>query len=423
MKRILATLLLATSLSALASDPATNAKSSSAPKPASAATPTSGASDAAPADQAQARRELADVQKQIGELSRRMAELSLQLGDAGPRAYAYRYLADSKRAIVGVVIAPDSKGARISALTPNGPAARAGLHNDDVITSVNGKSIVAESPDKTLAAARESLNGLKDGDDVRIGFLRADKPQRELTVKAERVEALNWPRVFAGGDRFAYAFADADGVAGMDDHNDTSDDADEPSSADPHVDKHVQVDIKRMREMERTMQKRVQLMRGAMPALAHSMPWWGINLASLNPDLGRYFGSSDGVLVLSASDDALPNIKAGDVIRKVGGKSVNRPEEALRALRDHDAGSEVTIDLLRDRKSIAMKVNVPEYKSIFELPPLPPTPPVPPVAPKGLAAPAALPAPAAVPEPAPVPVVAPVPPVPPVDGFESSGVL
>lgn len=427
MKRILLTLLLATSLSAHAAEPAAKVNPAVAPKPASAATPASAASEAAPVDQAQTRRELADVRKQIGELSRRMAELSLQLGDAGPRAYAYSYLADSKRAIVGVVIAPDSKGVRISALTPNGPATRAGLRNDDVITSVNGKSIVVENADKTLAVARDRLNGLKDGDEVRIGFLRDGKPQHELTVKAERVEAFDWPRVFAGSDRFAKAFARTDGMAGMagmDDHDRTSDDEFEPSLTDPHIDKHLQVEIKRAREIQRDVQKRVELMRGAMPVLAHAMPWWGINLASLNPDLGRYFGSSDGVLVLSASDDALPNIKAGDVIRKVGGKSVNRPEDALRALRDHDTGSEVAIDLLRDHKSLALKIKVPEYKSIFELPPLPPIAPIAPVAPSGPAALVAPPAPVAVPEPATVPVVAPVPSAPPaVDGLESSGVL
>ncbi|MCB1576055.1 MAG: hypothetical protein KDI81_01585, partial [Xanthomonadales bacterium] len=38
------------------------------------------------------------------------------------------------------------------------------------------------------------------------------------------------------------------------------------------------------------------------------MPWWGLNLASLNPDLGRYFGTDSGVLVLSASRNALKEL-------------------------------------------------------------------------------------------------------------------
>ena len=66
------------------------------------------------------------------------------------------------------------------------------------------------------------------------------------------------------------------------------------------------------------------------------MPWWGLNLAPLNADLGHYFGTDKGVLVIAADNDSLPGIRAGDVITNVAGETVNRPEDALRALRDQD---------------------------------------------------------------------------------------
>ena len=83
-----------------------------------------------------------------------MAELSIELGDAGPRAYAFRYLGEPDRAIVGVVLAPDGKGVRIGAVTPGSPAARAGLRNGDVITAIDGKPVAArKAPRRSSARA------------------------------------------------------------------------------------------------------------------------------------------------------------------------------------------------------------------------------------------------------------------------------
>ena len=121
-------------------------------------------------------------------------------------------------------------------------------------------------------------------------------------------------------------------------------------------------------------------------------PWWGINLAELNPDLGRYFGTDQGVLVLSTDGDALAGVKSGDVIQQVAGSNVRRPEDALRRLRNQPVDSEVAMQLLRERKAMTLSVRVPESKSLFEMMP-PPTPPAP-GAPPPPPPPAAPPAPA-----------------------------
>jgi len=74
----------------------------------------------------QARKELAELRTQMQELTRKMAALSGELGEGGPRSYAYRYLANPDRAIIGVVIDAGDKGVRLAAVTPDGPAARVG---------------------------------------------------------------------------------------------------------------------------------------------------------------------------------------------------------------------------------------------------------------------------------------------------------
>ena len=66
-------------------------------------------------------------------------------------------------------------------------------------------------------------------------------------------------------------------------------------------------------QTERAMSK-VYAKAGAMKSLGNLRvfaPWWGLNLTSLNPDLGSYFGSDKGVLVLSAEDDDFKQLKAG----------------------------------------------------------------------------------------------------------------
>jgi len=103
------------------------------PKPAAAAAAKASASpNPAPApavDTTAARAELAELRTQMQELSRKMAKLSGELGDVGPRAYAYRYIGNPDRGMIGVVLAKDEHGMRVTAVTPGGPAAKAGIKN------------------------------------------------------------------------------------------------------------------------------------------------------------------------------------------------------------------------------------------------------------------------------------------------------
>jgi hypothetical protein len=108
------------------------------------------------------------------------------------------------------------------------------------------------------------------------------------------------------------------------------------------------------------------------PALAEAFRWNGLNLASVDAQLGRYFGTSDGVLVLSTGKE-LEGLQAGDVIRKIDGKPVANPREAMEALRSQPAERKVPVEYLRDRASATAQISVPKAMP-FSLPRIQMTP-------------------------------------------------
>ena len=136
-----------------------------------------------------------------------------------------------------------------------------------------------------------------------------------------------------------------------------------------------------------------------MPALFQAFRWQGLNLASVDASLGRYFGTDRGVLVLSSGPD-LKGLQSGDVIRKIDGSTVQSPREVMRELREKDSGSRLQVEVLRDRKPMPVTLTVPKSRPLpFMIPP-PPAPPAPPAPPRPPhAAPSAMPAPPAPPTP------------------------
>jgi hypothetical protein len=343
--------------------------------------------EAARADAESARRELDSMRDQMRELSRKMAEVSAKLGDVGPRAYAYRYLGNPDRGMIGVVFSDDesgsTKGLRVDAVTPGGPADKAGVRHGDVIIAIDGKAVAKgnkiELPD--------NFQDLKIGQSIALSVMR-DGKKNEIAVKAERREPYNFGEAFTGMDA-----DDMHELAELGKHGVL------PRDFDKRINATVERAMSHAHVAERVAERAGEQVRRALDRVNFSTPWWGLNLVSLNPDLGGYFGTDKGVLVLSANE-SLKGIKPGDVLLDVAGQKVERPEDALRLLREQPAGSEVKVQVLRQRKPLTLSMQRPEFKGIF-VPPPPPPPPVPPVPPVPPLPPAHAPPP-------------PVPPVPPV---------
>lgn len=242
----------------------------------------------------------------------------------GPFGYAF----SDNRGRIGVIVdtradaAGDKVGARIEGITPGGPAEKAGLKAGDVITRFNGTAlggVAAEDNEdsgpgmKLIELARE----LDPGDTVQVDYRRGNDARKATLV----AEDLGMGRLM--GD-----------MSGQ------------------------------MEQLNESM-RRMRMGPGTDFEFAFGGAWGGIELVKLNPDLGDYFGTREGVLVVSAPEDSSLALKGGDVITAIGGRKPASPTQAMRILRSYDAGETVTLEVLRKQKRVSVTWKVPEHEDRY----------------------------------------------------------
>ncbi len=224
----------------------------------------------------------------------------------------------------------DKIGARIDAVTPGGPAAKAGLKAGDLITRFNGTSLAGvrtEEGDEEESGPGMKLielaHELDPGDTVQVEYRRGAESKKATLVAAE-VESGG---VISGNNPW---FPTAPGVA---------------------------LTIPDMR-VEPGMTTGFAFCFG-------DDGWCNLDLVRLNADLGEYFGTSEGLLVVKApADSALP-LKSGDVILSIGGRKPTSTEQAMRILRSYDVGETVSVEIMRKQKRLTVAWKVPEREGML----------------------------------------------------------
>src|SRR5438552_3341272 len=242
------------------------------------------------------------------------------------------YTFSDNRGRIGVIVDPkadaagDKLGARVEGITPGGPAEKAGLKVSDVITRFNGTALGgAQSEDdehsgpgmKLIELARQ----LEPGDTTQVEYRRGNDA-RKATIVAEDLGGSAWTG---------------------------------------------QMEMPEMGAFENMMPK-MRLGPGNDFEFAFGSPWGGIELVELNPDLGDYFGTREGVLVVSAPEDSTLALTGGDAIVSIGGRKPTSPMQAMRILRSYDPGESVTLDVLRKQKHVTVTWKVPEKERRFRTP-------------------------------------------------------
>src|SRR5256885_2845077 len=234
-----------------------------------------------------------------------------------PRAYAYSMSDHHGR--IGVVpnSKPDSQsdkiGAKLEAVSPGGPAAKPGLKVGDIITKFNGTSLAgaqAEDEDESGPGAKlvELARKLEPGDTVQVEYRRGGDTKKVALVAEDlggsfRMEMPDIPMP---------NFHVAPGMPGMEGW-----------------------------------------------ALSFGSPWGDLELVNLNPDLGEYFGTKEGVLVVKAPGDSSLPVRSGDVILSIAGRKPTSPSHAMRILHSYEAGETVSLDIVRKQKRMTVTWKVP----------------------------------------------------------------
>jgi len=289
-------------------------------------------------------KELDAARADLQRAAKRVAELSRDVGTVGSPVEIDHLIV--RRPRLGVLLSGDDvAGVRITGVTPDSGAAKAGLKAGDRLVRVGGEAVDGRTGDARVVHARKLLADLKAETPVRVTYQR-DGKTHEASVTPMQVS----PRAgFAGQGPGAVFIRTGDGsmpwIEGVP----------MPMGEITNV---IAPEVQReLRQLGRLGDCKGEDCR--LPALAEAFRWSNLNLATVDASLGRYFGTENGVLVLSVGEE-LAGLQAGDVIRKVDGKPVATPRDVTQALRDKAVDAKVAVEYLRDRQTRTSTVTVPK---------------------------------------------------------------
>jgi S1-C subfamily serine protease len=265
-----------------------------------AATLFAGAVHAAEPDDIEA--QLKAARQKLEEAAHQVAELSAQLGK--PLVDRLMLMGEGPaHAVIGVQLDSDAAhdGAHVREVSPGGPAAEAGIRAGDVIVSINGTDV---KTDHAAAQVARQMRDVEPSSKVKIRVLRAGKAL-DFEVTARAVEN-SWG-IPGMPPRLGMAF----GPGFMDDTH------------------------------------------GSVA---------GMELATLTPQLGAYFGTDKGVLVLRAPRHAAFNLQDGDVILSIDGREPRSGSHATRILASYQPGEKIKLALMRQHKKMSVDAVMPERR-------------------------------------------------------------
>jgi membrane-associated protease RseP (regulator of RpoE activity) len=355
-----------------------------------------------------ARAELSRAHRALSEASREVAMAHRDAEISRRVATRVQTINLGDRAVIGVLLGEaNERGITLAGVSPGGPAEEAGLKKGDILTSIRETDLTDMTEDEARTALLQTMTDVKPGEEIRIAYIRDGKDE-SLMVKAEQREPRSWqslirlpepppPAPGAPGAPGAPAAPGAPDSATV--HAWTPG----PDSARIVVDhikvpngnaKIVVIDDEALAERIAEIEHRVEsfqymftdedgtrivfdedfdtdneeLSVMGKSALNQANMWFGLShtagleLASLNPQLGEYFKAERGVLVLEVKDSNSYGLESGDVILSVAGTEVNSPAEMIRALRDIEPDAEFDMQIKRDRRDKTLKAVLPDNR-------------------------------------------------------------
>ena len=215
----------------------------------------------------------------------------------------------------------EERGVEVTVVDQDAPAGKAGLKEHDVILTLNGQSV------ESVEQLRRMIHEVPPGRVVTLGISRNGQP---LTLKAQlsdRKQAFG----HENGKPFKVVVPAMPVMPAM-----------PAMPAMPDIDVPVSV------------------------VVVHSSMRSGLMVENLTPQLAEFFGTRNGQGVLVRSVDKgsraeRSGFRAGDVIVRVNGESINDSGDFSHALRNRH-GNSVSVNIIRDKKEQTLTLNLPERK-------------------------------------------------------------
>ena len=244
----------------------------------------------------------------------------------------------------------DGDGVLITGVMRDSPAEEAGLENGDVITVFEGQVLtipLSDSDlerdfdlDRSLPAQRLlALAGdLEPGQTVEIRYLR----EGALSTVSVEVSDFEFPQVrtFGSGPDNVYGVRPGDGTRRFGQDNDFDFDiAEQMRELQDHLGD-LDVDLSSLHG--------ARGLGGAPNTYGFGRnSAQGVEFVDLNPELGEYFGSDTGVLVLEVDDESTLGLVAGDVVLAVGDREADTVGRLLRIIRTYQEDEPIRFRVVR----------------------------------------------------------------------------
>ena len=222
-------------------------------------------------------------------------------------------IADVSPERLGELKLKEEHGAEVTMVDQDAPAGKAGLHEHDVIVSLNGTAV------ESAAQLRRMIKETPPGRVVNLGVSRDGQPMTIKLQLADRRKSMAW----------------------------------EPQ---------VHVDMPRMPEMP-TMP---DFDMPVSVVVVHQSARSGLMVENITPQLGDFFGVKDGkgVLVRSVekgSRGEKAGFRAGDVVVKVNNQPVHDTSDFTHALRSSSGGA-AAVTVMREKREQNLTLTLPEKK-------------------------------------------------------------
>ncbi|MDQ6829741.1 MAG: PDZ domain-containing protein [Gemmatimonadota bacterium] len=279
------------------------------------------------------------------------------------------------RSVLGMTVSMsgsdrDTIGVLVSAVTPGGPADRAGIDDGNRLAEINGVNLrqfaseagQAESGDAVLRRFARELRAIQPGDKVTLRIFSAG---RYRTVALAVPGASTRAQTNSAGAASATSRTDDDArpaslARALDALSDArtqlhqlaqSDDTGALADTIAQAEQELGDLQRRLRDVQ-AEQQRPRASQRAATTDASAEKIAGMRVSNVTDDLVSYFGegSDRGLLVLQA-DTSWDPIRAGDVILRVNGAPVS-----LARLRDALDRRQSTVELLRRKRTLKVTV-------------------------------------------------------------------